>query len=108
MSSFVPRKEYSREILLHYFIKKKSATETQRILVETYGDHTLSETWRDWFRRSKYNDFDVKDKEWSGASKKFEDEQLEALLHKYLCQTLTELAESLRVDHTTVSKCLRI
>ncbi|GBO17248.1 hypothetical protein AVEN_198073-1 [Araneus ventricosus] len=34
-------------------------------------------------------------------------EELEALLHEDSCQTLAELAESLGVDHTTVSKRLK-
>ena len=64
MSNFEPTKQHLRRILLHYFIKKKSAAEAHRILVETYGDHALSETTcRDWFRRFKNNDFDVEDKE---------------------------------------------
>jgi len=33
---------------------------------------------------------------------------LEALLHENSCLTLTEFAESLGVDHTTVSKCLKV
>ncbi|EFN77463.1 hypothetical protein EAI_12768, partial [Harpegnathos saltator] len=86
-------KEYLRGILLHYFFQKESAVEAHRILVETYGDHALSETTcRDWF---KNNDFDVEDKERSGAPKKFEDEELEALLDEDPCQTQNELAESL-------------
>jgi len=60
------------------------------------------------FRRFKNNDFDVEDKERSGAPKKFVDEKLEALLREDSCQTLTKLAESLRVDHTTVSKRLKV
>jgi len=35
---------------------------------------------RDWFRCSKNDDFDVEGKERSGASKKFENRKLEALL----------------------------
>lgn len=108
MSNFVPKKEYLRGILLHYFFQKKSAAEAHRILVETYGDQALSETTcRDWFRRFKNNDFDVEDKERSGAPKKFEDEELEALLDEDPCQTQNELAESLGVDHTTVAKRLK-
>ncbi|KAG5320002.1 MOS1T transposase, partial [Pseudoatta argentina] len=49
MSNFVPNKPFLRGILLHYFIQKKSAAEAHRILVETYGEHALSErTCRDW------------------------------------------------------------
>jgi len=52
---------------------------------------------------------DVEDEECSGAPKKFEDEYLEALLRdKKLCQMLAEFAESLRVDHTIVSKHLKV
>lgn len=64
-------------------------------------------TCRDWFRRFKNNDFDIEDKERSGAPKKFDDEELKALLDEDSCQTLSELAESLGVDHTTVSKRLK-
>jgi len=55
---------------------------------------------------AKNNDFDVEDKElWIRISKKFEDEELEALLHEDSCQTLAKLAEG--VDHTTISKRLK-
>ncbi|KAG5323389.1 MOS1T transposase, partial [Pseudoatta argentina] len=54
--------------VLHYFIQKKSAAEAHRILVQTYGDNALSDTTcRDWFRRFKNNDFQLEDKERSGA-----------------------------------------
>jgi len=68
--NFRAKKEYLRGILLHYFIFKKSAAEVEhRILLQTYGEHALSET-TDWFRHFKNNDFYVKDKEHSGATKK--------------------------------------
>jgi len=41
---FHAKKEYLRGILLHYFIQKKFTAKAHRILVETYGDHILSET----------------------------------------------------------------
>ncbi|KAG5319597.1 MOS1T transposase, partial [Pseudoatta argentina] len=81
MSIFVPNKVYLRGILLHYFIQKKSAAEAHRILVQPYGDNALSDTTcRDWFRRFKSNDFELEDKERSGAPKKFQDKELEQLL----------------------------
>ncbi|KAG5322234.1 MOS1T transposase, partial [Pseudoatta argentina] len=82
MSIFVPNKVYLRGILLHYFIQKKSAAEAHRILVQTYGDNALSDTTcsRDWFRRFKNNDFELENKERSGAPKKFQDKELEQLL----------------------------
>ncbi len=60
MSNFVPRKEYLRGILLHYFIQKKSAAEAHRNHVEIYREHALSKaTCRDWFRRFKNIAFDL-------------------------------------------------
>ena len=68
-------------------LRKKSTAEAHRILVETIDNHVLSgTTCRDWIRRFENNNFDVEDKESSGAPKKF------------------KLAESLGVDHMTVSK----
>jgi len=52
MSSFLLKKKHMREALFLYFNLKKSAAESHRKLVETYGDNALSETTcRDWFRR---------------------------------------------------------
>ncbi|KAG5321395.1 MOS1T transposase, partial [Pseudoatta argentina] len=108
MSIFVPNKVYLRRILLHYFIQKKSAAEAHRILVQTYGHNALSDTTcRDWFRRFKNNDFELEDKERSGAPKKFEDKELEQLLDEDPSQTLSELGTILQVDESTVSKRLK-
>ncbi|KAG5307538.1 MOS1T transposase, partial [Pseudoatta argentina] len=83
---------YLRGILLHYFIRKKSAAEAHRILVQTYGDNALSDTTcRDWFRRFKNNDFQLEDKERSGAPTKFQDKELEQLLDEDPSPTLSEL-----------------
>ena len=81
ISTFVPNKVYLRGILLHYSIQNKSAAEAHRILVETYGDNSLSDTTRrDWFRRFKNNYFKFEYKGRSGAPKKFEHKELEEML----------------------------
>ncbi|KAG5318703.1 MOS1T transposase, partial [Pseudoatta argentina] len=61
-------------------------------------------TCRDWFRRFKNNDFDLEDKERSGAPKKFQDKELEQFLDEDPSQTLSELGKILQVDESTVSK----
>lgn len=108
MSKFVPTKRNLREALLFCFHLKKTAAESHRLLQEAYGEHALSErSCREWFARFKSNDFDTEDKERSGGPKKFEDEELEELLREDSCQTLQELADSLNVDQSTVSKRLK-
>ncbi|KAG5325609.1 MOS1T transposase, partial [Pseudoatta argentina] len=92
----------------HLFRSMKSAAEAHRILVQTYGDNALSDTTcRDWFRRFKNNDFQLEDKERSGAPKKFQDKELEQLLDEDPSQTLSELGKILQVDESTVSKRLK-
>ncbi|KAG5315313.1 MOS1T transposase, partial [Pseudoatta argentina] len=104
MSKFVPDKVFLRGVLLHYFNMNKSAAEAHRILVQTYGDNALSDTTcRDWFRRFKNNDFELEDKERSGAPKNFQDKELEQLLDEDPSQTLSELGKILQVDESTLS-----
>ena len=67
---------------------KKTAAESHRILVEVYSEHALAEqTCQKWFARFKSGDFGLEDEERSGQPKKFEDEELEALLDEDCCQT---------------------
>ena len=96
MANFVPEKVFMLGVLLHYFNMKKTAAESHRILVEVYGEHALAErTCQEWFARFKSGDFGLEDEEHPGQAKKFEDEELEALLDEDCCQTQEELAESL-------------
>jgi len=109
MSNFVPTKRNLREALLFCFHLKKSAAESQRMLSEAYGDYTPSiSTCEYWFRRYKKGDFDTEDKERPGQPKKFEDEKVEALLDQDPSQTQEELAESLNVDRSTISRRLKV
>ncbi|KAG5319547.1 MOS1T transposase, partial [Pseudoatta argentina] len=97
------------EIVPAFEASLKSAAEAHRILVQTYGDNALSDTTcRDWFRRFKNNDFELEDKERSGAPKKFQDKELEQLLDEDPSQTLSELGKILQVDESTVSKRLKM
>lgn len=87
------KKQHLREVLLSHFFAKKTAAESHRLLVELYGEHALAKTQCfEWFQRFKNGDFDIKDKERPGQSKKFEDEELEALLDEDSCRTQEELA----------------
>ena len=65
-------------------------------------------TCGDRFRRFKNNDFKLKDKERSGAPKKFEDKELEEILYEDRSRTLAELGKTLQVDESTVSKRLKV
>ena len=67
---------------------KKTAADSHRILVEVYGEHSLAErTCQKCFARFKSGGFSLEDEERPGQPKKFEDEELEALLDEDCCQT---------------------
>lgn len=107
-TNFVPSNVFLRGILLHYFIMKKRAAETHRILVDVYGDNAPSErTCQKWFARFKSGNFDLEDEERSGQPKKFEDKDLEALLNEDSSQTIAQLARALGVTHQAVSHRLK-
>lgn len=100
-------KSHFRHSLLFLFDSNKTAAEARRMLVETYGESAPSNTTcKEWFQRFKDGNFDLEDKERSGQPKKFQDDQLEALLNENTAQTLKELAEQLNVDESTVSRRL--
>lgn len=104
----VRKKQHLREILLHHYFLKKNATQAHRSLVECYGTHALSDTQcREWFRRFKNGDFDIRDKERPGQPKKFNDDELEALIQKDPSQSQEQLAAALNVTQATVSKRLK-
>ena len=108
MSNFVFEKVFLRGVFLHYFNMKKTAAESYRILVEVYSEHALAErTCQKWFARFKSGDFGLEDKERPGQPKKFEDEELEALLDEDCCQTQEELAESSEVTQAAISERLK-
>ena len=108
MSNFVPGKVFLRGVLLHYFNIKKTAAESHRILVEVVGEHALVErTCQKWFARFKSDDFGLEDEERPGQPKKFEGEELEALLDEDCCQKQEELEESLGVTQAAISKRLK-
>ena len=107
MSTFIPKKQDLREVLRHYFILKKSAAETHRLLVDIYVEHVpLKTTCKEWFRRFNNADFDVNNKERGGAPNKFEDAQLQASLDEDRCRSLKELSKKVNVDKSTVGKCI--
>lgn len=104
MSNFVPETEHLRHALLFLFNQKKKASESHRLLVETYGEHSPSKaTCERWFNRFKIGDFDLRNEERGRPPKKFENEELQALLEEDCTQTEKQLAEALNVSISTIS-----
>ena len=81
ISNFVANSHYWREVLLHYFISKKTAAGSHRILVKVYGKHDLSETKCNyWFRGFKSGNFDLSNKDRGKPPKQFEEAEFNRLL----------------------------
>lgn len=105
----MPTKQHLREVLICFFHLKKNATEAHHLLTEAYPNYAIDKRMcQRWFARFKNGDFDVEDKKRSGQPKKFEDEELEALLEEDSCQTEEMLAESLGVTQQAISHRLKL
>jgi len=76
--------EHFHHLLLHCFDSKKTTIEVHRLILETYFESAPSvKICEYWFTTGEYHNskdnFNLKDKERSGQSKKFEDVELQAL-----------------------------
>lgn len=107
MSIFIPNKRHLREVILHYFIAKKTAAETYRLLRDIYGEHSPSmTTCKDWFCRFRNGQYDTNDKEHGKPQKQFEDRELRMMLDEDPCQTQYDLAVALNVTQQCISRRL--
>ena len=79
------------------------------MLTQTILKHWINFTWQhsNLIIKKFLCDFDIEDKERSGPSKKFEDEELEALLDQDPCQTQEEVGKTLEVTQQAICKCLK-
>jgi len=108
MASFVPKTSHLREVLLFCYHSRKTATEAHSMLVETYGEHALSQSqcYR-WYKKFSGGNFELENETRGKPAKKFEDAELQALLDEDDSQTQSELAEQLGVDQASISRRLR-
>ena len=68
------------------------------MLVEAYDEHALGKSQCfEWFKKFKSGDFDVRNEERRKSPKKFEDNELQALLDEDDAQTQQQLANQLNV-----------
>lgn len=104
MSTFEVNKAHLRHVLIFLFNQKKKSSESYRIIIETYGEHAISQkTCENRFARFKSGKFDVADKERENRPKLFEDTELQALLDEDCTQSQQMLAEQLNVARQTIS-----
>ena len=64
MSNFVPGNYDLRTALIFCYHLKKTAAESHRMLVETYGEHALGKSQCfEWFKKFRSGNFDVRNEE---------------------------------------------
>jgi len=108
MAGYVPSSEVLRGNLLFCFFLHKSAEEAHQMLVEAYSNHALSRTQCfEWFKKFRAGQYEVTNQPRGRPSKKFEDEELDALLTEDPCQIQRMLAEQLGVTQACLSQRLK-
>ena len=74
MSSFVPTNYDLQSALVFCYHLKKTAAESNRMLVEAYDEHDVGKTeCFKWFKKFKSDTFDVRNEDRGKPPKKFED-----------------------------------
>ena len=97
-------KEHLGHCILFAFQLNKNPAEATEMICSALGEGAMThKTSKKWFQRFRNSDFDLHDRERSGQSKKFEDEELEQLLEENLTQTEKELANALGVTQQVIS-----
>lgn len=97
-------KVHVRHCILYEFQQQKSTLQAWRSISAVLGEDSVSHsTIKYWFRRFNQGDFSLEDKERSGAPKKSEFDDLQALLDENSCQTQEELADQLGITQQAVS-----
>ena len=78
------------------------------MLVETYSEHVpVIRACNTWFCQFKSRDFDLTDNEHPREAKKFEDEELQALLDEDPTQSQQQLAKTLNVTRGAIFQRLK-
>lgn len=104
-----PKKTFWHTVSIHYFNKKKSPAECMFRLKDLYGDQVPSErTCSRWFSQFKKGNFVLAVNGYIGASKKFKDKELIALVNEDPSKTQEEFAVILGVTQQTISFRLKI
>ncbi|GFV62319.1 mariner Mos1 transposase [Trichonephila clavipes] len=94
MSNFMNSDHDLWTALIFCYHLKNNAAESLQMLVEAYGDNTLSRAQcYMWFEKFQNGDFDVRNEELGRPSKNVEDAELQALLDEDDGQTQEHLVE---------------
>ena len=89
--------------MLFCFKLGKDATEATEMINSAWGDNSVgASTIRKWFSRFCVGNFNLQDNPRPGPEKKFEDEELQALLNENPCQTQQELGKQLWVTQAAI------
>lgn len=94
-----------REMMLLCFHEKNTIAETVRRIKAAYGDNSIArQTVTKWFLRFRSGDYSLEDRGRPGQLKKFEDDELLALIQQDPTQSQESLARALNVTQATISK----
>jgi histone-lysine N-methyltransferase SETMAR len=97
-----------RHLMLYYFRKSRTPTETLEKILKVYVDATLSlRTVQRWFKRFQEGDFDLEDRPRSGRPSVTEPDPLVELLQDNARLSVREMSELLGLPKSTIHDHLR-
>uniref|UniRef100_A0AC35TVX2 HTH_48 domain-containing protein n=1 Tax=Rhabditophanes sp. KR3021 TaxID=114890 RepID=A0AC35TVX2_9BILA len=108
---FAPYKtdqEHIRHMILHYFLTGQNSNNTTKMINQTYGEYTLSDSMcRGWFKKFSNGNFSVRDKDRCGRPVKMDYEQLRELALEKEHYSAREMGAKLKISHKSVVNGLK-
>jgi len=97
-----------RHAMLFFFKKGCNAIQAKTEICAVYGDSAVSlVTVRKWFKRFKSGDFDLEDRERSGAPVRTHTDRIKAYVEENPRSAVRDVAEALEIPPTTVFRHLK-
>ena len=101
------QKMYFRHVMIHCFKKDSTPKNTAKEICDVYGDRSITvQTVRNWFRRLRTGNFNLKDEDRSGRPSTTDIDLIKAYLDENPRSSIREIANALNIPQTTIHEHL--
>ncbi|CAK9809343.1 Histone-lysine N-methyltransferase SETMAR [Anthophora plagiata] len=96
-----------RHVMFHCFKKGSTPKNTAKEICDVYGDRSVTvQTVRNWFRRFRAGNFNLKDEDRSGRPSTTDTDLIKAYLDENPRSSVREIADALNIPRTTIHEHL--
>ncbi|XP_043793955.1 histone-lysine N-methyltransferase SETMAR-like [Apis laboriosa] len=96
------QRKYLRHVMPHYFKKSNSANDTEEICIVYGSDATTITTVRNWFKRFRAGNFDLKDEDRNGCLTTTDTDLIKTMLAENSRYSVRKIMDITNIPRTTV------